>query len=70
MENLGEGVGGAVGNGGWHYGGRTEEAFTCKAREDFSRGAEENGEAQREVIWGVARVGEEFAGYLEISMAD
>ena len=50
VEQLLEGVGRAVGDGGRHDGGWAEEAFAVEAREDFGGRTEEDGEAEGEVV--------------------
>lgn len=70
VQDLGEGVGGAVCDGGGQDGGRAEEAFTVEAREEVLWVREEDGKAEGEEVGGVARVCEDVAGDLELAVAD
>lgn len=70
LEDLGEGVGAAVGDRGGDDGGRAEEALAVEAGEEVLRAGEEDGEAEGEEVGRVARAGEEVARDLELAVAD
>lgn len=75
VEEFGEDVGGAVGDGRGADGRGAEEAHGMEAREDVGGGwagggVEEGGEAEGEEVRGVADVGEDVARDLEVFAAD
>lgn len=65
VEEFGEDFGGAVGDFGGEDGGWTEETLAGETGEDFVGGREKDGEAEGEVVWGVAGGVEEVAVDLE-----
>lgn len=70
LEDLGKGVGAAVGDRGGDDGGRAEEALAVEAGEEVVGAGEEDGEAEGEEVGRVARAGEEVARDLELAVAD
>lgn len=70
VEELGEDFGAPVRHRGWHDRWRPDEIFSVETREDLRGGSEENGKSQREVVRGVARIGEKPAWDLEVQAAD
>lgn len=75
MEEFGEDVGGAVGDGGGADGRGAEEAGRMEAWEDVGGGwagggVEEGGEAEGEEVRRVADVGEDVARDLEVFAAN
>jgi len=70
VEELGEDVGGAGGDGRGRDGGRAEEPCALQAGEDLAGRGEEGGEAEGEVVGGVAGGGEDVTRDLEVAVAD
>jgi hypothetical protein len=68
VQDLGECVGTSVWDCGRDDRWGTQQTFPVQAGEYFGRCAEEDGEAEGEVVGAVARVGEELAGDLEVAL--
>jgi hypothetical protein len=69
-EEVGECVGVAVGYRGRENGRGPDEALAIEAGEQVVRAGEEECVSEGEVVWGVARVGEDVARDLELAVAD
>lgn len=69
-QEVGKGVGVAVRHRGRQDGRRPDETLAVEAGEEVVWAGEEEGEAEGEVVWRVARVGKEVARDLEFSVPD
>ena len=70
LEQLLENIGAAAGDGGRHDRGRSDESGAVETGKQLLLWVEEEGEAEGEIVGGVAWAGEDGAGDLEFAVAD